>query len=218
MYILKENYTLLGIPQVRALIKKDGIASLSSLYAVLYELQKNGGPVLKQEMEVGLGSSLGIEKDYLHKVLKDCSDLGIVSEDDGLLWYGEVFGSPNVVRMLKDKEYIPYEEVVQLWNSTCTRLPKVKTLGEGRKKKMRMRFKEWGVAGGPEEIIGFASAIFSMIASSDFLNGGNPRKWAATFDWVFANDKNYVKVYEGNYNRQKTNKFEELASLCEALQ
>ena len=36
--------------------------------------------------------------------------------------------------------------------------------------------------------------------ASHFLRGDNKRGWKASFDWLFENDKNWVKVYEGNYD------------------
>ena len=36
--------------------------------------------------------------------------------------------------------------------------------------------------------------------ASSFLKGNNNRKWKATFDWVFENSNNWVKVYEGQYD------------------
>ena len=37
---------------------------------------------------------------------------------------------------------------------------------------------------------------------SKFLKGDNKRGWKASFDWLFENDKNWVKVYEGNYDNK----------------
>ena len=49
-------------------------------------------------------------------------------------------------------------------------------------------------------------AIFETIAESDFLRGKNNTGWSATFDWIFENPKNWVKVLEGNYNNHKGGK------------
>ena len=38
---------------------------------------------------------------------------------------------------------------------------------------------------------------------SKFLKGESKRGWKASFDWVFENDKNWVKVWEGNYDNDK---------------
>ena len=35
--------------------------------------------------------------------------------------------------------------------------------------------------------------------ASSFLKGDNDRGWKASFDWIFENNKNWVKVFEGNY-------------------
>ena len=39
--------------------------------------------------------------------------------------------------------------------------------------------------------------------SSDFLKGGNKNGWMASFDWVFDNGNNWLKVVEGNYDNQQ---------------
>ena len=42
--------------------------------------------------------------------------------------------------------------------------------------------------------------IFEKAQASSFLKGDNKRGWKALFDWFFENDKNWVKVFEGNYD------------------
>jgi hypothetical protein len=88
--------------------------------------------------------------------------------------------------------HYPYEEIVKLFNSICTSLPKVKQLSEGRKKKIKARWNDI------KELNGFKQ-LFEKSQSSSFLTGVST-KWKATFDWLIENDSNYVKVLEGNYD------------------
>ena len=45
--------------------------------------------------------------------------------------------------------------------------------------------------------------IIDIIAASLFCCGYNSRGWKATFDWIIANDDNYIKVLEGKYSEPK---------------
>ena len=47
--------------------------------------------------------------------------------------------------------------------------------------------------------------IFTKIQASDFCIGNSGgRGWKASFDWVFENSQNWVKVIEGNYDNNKS--------------
>ena len=35
--------------------------------------------------------------------------------------------------------------------------------------------------------------------NSEFLKGSNKAGWKASFDWVFKNSENWMKILEGNY-------------------
>lgn len=87
--------------------------------------------------------------------------------------------------------------LLEIWNDNCGTLPKVRALNKSRKAKMRQRIGELPSKGDWVEIV-------SKIAGSEFCNGSGNRAWQATFDWLIANDANWVKVQEGHYdNRSK---------------
>lgn len=86
-----------------------------------------------------------------------------------------------------------------MWNEICTGFPKLFTLSEPRKNKMRLRIAEMG---GLEKALPLIKQIFEKMQQSKFLKGDNKRGWKASFDWLFENDKNWVKVYEGNYDNK----------------
>lgn len=101
--------------------------------------------------------------------------------------------------------------VLKLWNDSATRsIPKVRMLSPARKEKVRLRIKEMG---GMEEAKEILATCFKKISESDFCNGATG-KWTATFDWFFENEKNWLKVLEGNYdNRKEKSRLEQLAEL-----
>lgn len=92
--------------------------------------------------------------------------------------------------------------IVSLWNETCTSLPKVSSINEGRAKKVKSRIEEWG---GDETAVDFARQVFEACQSSDFLTGRNG-DWKASFDWIMENPTNWVKVMEGNYKNNENEK------------
>lgn len=100
--------------------------------------------------------------------------------------------------ILKDKHY---QQIVDFWNRTIretqSTLPEVKAVSDERKKKMKIRWKEFSEIGDPVEVV---RIIFHKVATSKFCQGDNAKGWSASFDWLFGNPKNWVKVYEGNYD------------------
>lgn len=96
-------------------------------------------------------------------------------------------------------EKMPFKEIKELWNTTCPGFPKLMVISENRKNKMRLRIAEMG---GAEKALPLLKQIFEKMQQSNFLKGQNNRGWKASFDWLFENDKNWVKVYEGNYDNK----------------
>ncbi len=107
-------------------------------------------------------------------------------------------------------EKIPLQEIADMWNSTCTNLPKAEKITEKRKKKIPLRVKEMG---GWEKAKPILETIFGKVQQSNFLNGDNNRAWICTFDWIFDNGSNWVKVYEGNYDNVKPRTIEQRSSI-----
>ena len=93
-------------------------------------------------------------------------------------------------------EMVTVTEFTTAWNTLLgEHLPKIHLpLSPSRARKLRLRLKEH-----PTE--DFWSAVFRAILASDFLIGrnGNGTDWRASFDWVIENDKNCLKIAEGNY-------------------
>lgn len=96
-------------------------------------------------------------------------------------------------------EKLPFKDIKAMWNETCPGFPKLFTISEARKNKMRLRIAEMG---GLEKALPLIKQIFEKMQQSKFLKGDNKRGWKASFDWLFENDKNWVKVYEGNYDNK----------------
>ena len=107
----------------------------------------------------------------------------------------------NESKIKKDSE-INFDFITESFNKICTCFPKVLKLNNSRKLKIKTRLAEM------QNDLNVIDVLFYKMQSSDFLKGKNEKKWQATFDWVFENDKNWLKVIEGNYDNKKEEKKE----------
>lgn len=155
---------------------------------------------------------LGMQKRWGHTVSPEQQeDNDVITDDNNAI----TLLSKPITKITKEKrkeekrkekktEY-PYQDIVRLWNDTCLALPKVRQLNDNRRNKIRCRLTECG-AETTEQMIEWAQELFSACQSSDFLRGDNKSHWQATFDWVFENSTNWVKVSEGNYANNRGSK------------
>lgn len=111
----------------------------------------------------------------------------------------------KAVRKAKQADAISADDkaVLDLWNEICTDFSPVKVVSADRHEKIRLRVAEMG---GQEAALTLLRTIFTKMQESDFCRGlshsEGGRKWKASFDWVFINSNNWVKVYEGNYDNR----------------
>lgn len=84
----------------------------------------------------------------------------------------------------------PYKDI---WNIFAGNyhLSTVQGLSDSRRKKLKTRV--------TDEAFDFIK-IMDKIRTSQHLKGGDGTGWKVTFDWIFENDKNYLKILEGNYD------------------
>jgi hypothetical protein len=108
------------------------------------------------------------------------------------------------------KENIDCQTVVEMYHRCCPSFPRVMQLTEARNRKIRMRLAEM------DGDMARLELVFNTMERSKFLCGDNRQGWSATFDWIFDNAQNWVKVLEGNY-KDKTN-IQNNANRFESLQ
>ena len=89
-----------------------------------------------------------------------------------------------------------YRDVINLYNSICTDLPKVKSITEARKRVIKARLEKYD--------INTLSQAFETAQNTDFLKHGAGTWPGANFDWLM-NENNLVKVLEGNYRNGNNN-------------
>lgn len=95
-----------------------------------------------------------------------------------------------------------WKAIIDAWNSTCISYPKLTRFSDKRKNKVAVRLKEMG---GGDKALEICKELFVKMEGCSFLKGDNRRGWKATFDWLFENGNNWVKVYEGNYDNGTAN-------------
>ena len=83
-----------------------------------------------------------------------------------------------------------YQQVVDMYNSICVSLPKVKTISDGRIRAIKARLAKHDM----NEL----ETVFHNAEMSDFLSGRNGRWSSCSFDWLMK-ENNMLKVLEGNY-------------------
>jgi hypothetical protein len=109
----------------------------------------------------------------------------------------------NIISNPPERDPIPYQQIIDLYNSICTSYPRVTKLSDARKKAIKARLKTYSLDD--------FKRLFEMAEASDFLKGKNDRNWSANFDWLIK-DSNMAKVLDGNYTNsgakpKQTNKF-----------
>lgn len=106
----------------------------------------------------------------------------------------------------ESKEKYPYQDICALWNSICVSLPKIAKLNDKRRQKIKCCLDEFDVE--PEQWLSTAEELFKRVQASDFLTGrsSNKNDWRASFDWLFENPTNWIKVQEGNYDNHRGGK------------
>jgi hypothetical protein len=107
------------------------------------------------------------------------------------------FDLPASAEANNGKEVLTVKQLVEDWNDTFEgKLPQVTwPLSTKRKRKVEMRIREH-----PD--LNYWIDVIVKIDHSDFLMGANGG-WRASFDWLFANSDNCMKVKEGNYDKAK---------------
>lgn len=89
---------------------------------------------------------------------------------------------------------VDYKAIQDMYNTTCTSLPRCRTLSDARKKAIHARLRAGYT---PDDF----QALFAKAEASAFLKGSNKRNWSADFDWLIA-DANMAKVLDGKYDSQ----------------
>lgn len=100
-----------------------------------------------------------------------------------------------------------FATVMSWWNMNIAKghITVVSELTRTRRYKLIERIAEWRTKSQGGSLGETLSRIEKQIEASSLLRGDKGR-WVITFDWLIADDTNWVKVLEGNYNDNTNNK------------
>lgn len=107
----------------------------------------------------------------------------------------EVKGSEEKGNEVKGSQINTTESILLLFRENCPNLPQAKELNKSRREKIKSRLQEHADLDWWIEV--FRKADTVMIPGRD-----GRKDWTPTFDWLIENDKNAVKVIEGNYDQR----------------
>lgn len=97
----------------------------------------------------------------------------------------------------KRADKIPYNDILNDYNSICTSLAHAHKLSDKRKRAIKQCYSQ-----------GFTyedlKKAFNIAQNSPFLVGNNERAWRAGFDFIIKPD-NILKILEGTYGTKKEN-------------
>lgn len=99
-----------------------------------------------------------------------------------------------------------YRQIVDLFHEQAKTLPRVRSLNESRKAKIRNLLKEYTVDD--------FETVFRKVDKSDFLSGRSGKWTACSFDWILK-PSNFLKVIEGNYDNKKSKEVDALKAWAE---
>lgn len=109
------------------------------------------------------------------------------------------FFTPSCHPQTPDTHTINADKFIAFWNAELQAhksiIPQIRNIQGKRKSHILARCREYG-----------RTALADMVrkaATSDFLNGRNPKGWVATFDWLIL-PTNFPKVIEGNFDNNIT--------------
>lgn len=91
---------------------------------------------------------------------------------------------------------VDFNAVVAMYHAECPSFPCIVKVSGARKAKIRIRLEE--MKGDFDTL----KTVFNKLEASKFCRGDNKNGWKASFDWIFENEKNWVKVIEGNYDNK----------------
>lgn len=138
-------------------------------------LQCNKNVTVEKEKEIELELELKLE---LEKREKEIEREKVVSTSDS-----------NTRTHSLTRSLTIYDSIIDLYNSTCINLPKIKTISQKRQKLLDNLLKQF--------TLDDFKTVFENANNSEFLSG-QTKDWQANFDWLI-NAQNFVNTLENQY-------------------
>lgn len=152
--------------------------------------------------------NLDVENQQLEKQLLENKDNKVINKlntkekKDKILKNKDTKQKPEKDGFLKHSKQSEFkiDGLVDMYNSICIKLPKVRALTDKRKTSVEKLYKKYD--------LDTFKKVFEIANTSSFLTGDNDRGWKADFDWLLQEEK-FIRVLEGKYDskRKKQDKF-----------
>lgn len=152
--------------------------------------------------------NLDVENQQLEKQLLENKDNKVINKlntkekKDKILKNKDTKQKPEKNGFLKHSKQSEFkiDGLVDMYNSICIKLPKVRALTDKRKTSVEKLYKKYD--------LDTFKKVFEIANTSSFLTGDNDRGWKADFDWLLQEEK-FIRVLEGKYDskRKKQDKF-----------
>lgn len=98
---------------------------------------------------------------------------------------------------------LPWDEIMEKWNTLNPNLPQVTKMTPLRKRKLRTLLQKNGAT------LADLYKAFEIVSTSEFLQQGTDGAWAATLDWLILDNKGqFQKTLDGAYSRSYSEKAE----------
>lgn len=222
-FYFQHDYNARNDPKLQRVLMELGASGIGVFWCIVEMLYEQGGYMPLDDYK-SIAFALHVENKIVQSII---NDYDLFQNDNEVFWSQSAIDRLNKRKDIAEKRKaaavarwdktpkektvmldtiplpkdsgIDYDLIVAKFNSICISLPKVQKLTSGRKNKVKSRIKE--MKGEMHTI----ELVFTKVQASDFCCGRGNSKWKATFDWIFDNDKNWVKVIEGNYDNDKYN-------------
>jgi len=178
--------------------------------------KKTGNGGITEEVADMSEDVTGMSRDMSRDVTEDVANMSRdVTQQNKNKEYINIYSNEYILSDSTDesdtqmqKKNISYRQIMDDYNMTCIDLPKIQTISEERRRKIRtlMNGMDKDKILADKTVYERLHAIFHHAHDSDFLSGRTGRWNGCSFDWLI-DKKNALKVLEGTYvNREEPNK------------
>lgn len=189
------DFTIQGIS---GLLKE----SKGAIYSVIEELREGGYcEVIRQKDDMGrfIGTTYSFieypESKAEQQLSPRCENPHVDNPDVELPYMDNRPQRSTNTKEVLNKTNTLCEDFIFLYHDILPMLSKISKLTSARRTKVIARLKEM------DNDLETVKKVFQKIAVSDYCCGKKV-KWSADFDWIIANDTNWVKVMEGKYDNR----------------
>ena len=186
-----------SVSLLSGLIKDRGLAAVGFFWALVEFTTRKGGSISLEELDA-FADSFDVDREWARDIV---SNYGLFQSAELLFMDRVVLPGVEMQPQEQTKKVahkLEFKTVQDLFNSTCRSYPRVLAPSERRKEKLKARLVEMTQLGDPLDVL---KTVFEKMEASAMMKGQNLHGWKATFDWLIDNGSNWVKVYEGNYDK-----------------